>query len=82
MLQTFGNHAQGERLYAGDGFVSVLAVGHDAGQGGHLGEPAAIVFALDFNRERHGGNVPFGPAVQQGAAPDAVRVARRRSRRG
>ena len=55
MLQTFGNHAEGQRLNAGDGFVAILAVGHNAGQRGHFSEPAAIVFALDFDRERHDG---------------------------
>jgi hypothetical protein len=71
MLQTFGDYAEGERLYASDSFVSVLAVGHNAGQGRHLGEPAAVDFALDFNRERHQSNVPFGPLPNKaiGQAP-------------
>ena len=63
MLETFGNHAQGERLYPSDCFVTILTVGHNARQRRHLGEPAAVVFALDFDREGHVGNVPFGPAV-------------------
>lgn len=63
MLETFGNHSQGERLYTGDDFISILAIGHDASQCRNFGDPATVDFALDFNRERHWGNVPFGPAV-------------------
>lgn len=32
MLQTLGDHAEGKRLHASDGFGPVLAVGHDPGQ--------------------------------------------------
>jgi len=63
MLQPFGNHAKSERLHASGGFVTVLAIGHDTRQGGNFGHPAAIVFALNFNRERHSGDVPFRPGV-------------------
>ena len=63
MFETLGNHSQRERLHTGDSLVPVLTVGHDAGQGGYLGQPTAIDFAFDFNRERHSGNVAFGPAV-------------------
>ena len=63
MLQPFRNDAERERLYASDGFITILAIGHDARQSGYLGEPTAVVFALNFNRERHSGNVPSGPAV-------------------
>jgi hypothetical protein len=52
-----------------------LTIGHDASQRGHLGQPPAIVFPLDFNRERHWSNVPSGPAVQQSDGPDAGRAA-------
>ena len=30
MLQTFGDYAEGQGLHPSDGFVPVLAVGHDA----------------------------------------------------
>jgi hypothetical protein len=76
MLEALGDDAEGERLDASDRLVSVLTVGHNARQCRDFGQPAAIVLSLDFNRERHNGNVPSGPAVQQGAAPDAARVAR------
>jgi len=75
MLQTLGNHTEGECLNPSDRFVPVLAIGHHAGQGGDFGEPAAIVLFLNFYRERHVGNVPSGPAVQQGdgdATPSAA----------
>ena len=50
MLQTFGNHAKGERLDASDGFVAILPVGHDARQSRYLGEPATIILSLNFDR--------------------------------
>jgi hypothetical protein len=48
-----------------DGFVSILAVDHDPRQGRNVGKPAAVAFALDFDLERHGGNVPSGTAVHK-----------------
>lgn len=63
MLESLSDDAEGERLDASDRLVSVLPVGHDARQRRHFGQPAAVVFSLDFNRERHNGNVPSGPAV-------------------
>ena len=56
-------HAQGQCLHPRNGFVAILAVSQDAGQSWDFSEPPAILFALDLNRERHGGNVPSGPAV-------------------
>jgi hypothetical protein len=58
MFQTLGEHAEGQRLDSGDSLVPVLTIGQDAGQGGHLGQPAAVVFTFNFNCERHEGNVP------------------------
>jgi hypothetical protein len=69
MLQALGKHAEGKRLDASDGLVAVLTVGHHAGQGGHLGQPATVVFPLDFNRERHEGNVPSGLAANKAMDP-------------
>ncbi len=63
MLKTLGNDAQGQGLDSRDGFVTIHAIRQDAGESGYFGEPAAIVFALDLNGERHAGNVPPGPAV-------------------
>ncbi len=65
MLQALSNHSEGKRLDTGNCLVSVLTVGHDTGQGGDLGQPAAIVFPLNFNRERHEGNVPSGPLTRR-----------------
>ena len=73
VLQTLGNDSQGEGLYEGNGFVAVLAIGHHAWQIGYLGEPAAVVFTFDFDREGHLGNVPSGPAVSQGDGPKRPR---------
>ena len=63
MLKTLGDHAQGQCLNPGDGFVTILTVGQYAGQPRHFGEPPTIVFAFDLNGERHVGNVPSGLAV-------------------
>ena len=63
MLQALGNHSEGECLHASDSLVPILAINHDAGKGRYLGEPAAVDFSVNFNRERHVGNVPFGPTV-------------------
>ncbi|HXG72879.1 MAG TPA: ASCH domain-containing protein [Gemmatimonadaceae bacterium] len=63
-------------MNASDGLISVLTIGHDARQGGDLGQPAAVGFPLDFDRERHERNVPSGLLSKQGAAPGAARVAR------
>ena len=63
VLKAFGDHAQSKRLDARDSLISVLAIRHDARQGWYLGEPPTVIFLLDFNRERHRGNVPFGRAA-------------------
>jgi len=65
MLETFGDYAKGECLHTSDGFVPVLAICHDPRQGWHLSQPTPVVFSFDVDRERHVGNVPFGPAVSQ-----------------
>jgi len=60
MFEAFGNHAKRQRLHAGDSFITVGAVAHDAGQGWHLGKPATVVFAFDLNRKNHVDTVPSG----------------------
>jgi hypothetical protein len=83
MLETLGDDTEGERLDASDSLVSVLTVGHDARQRGHFGQPTAVVFSLDFNRERHSGNVPSGrpsnKAMDLTPCEPLSRPARRRS---
>ena len=65
-----------------------MTVRQDPGQSGHFSEPTAIVFALDLNGERHGGNVPSGQlsnkplqptsdAARFGLVAGAMRVRRR-----
>lgn len=73
MLQTFGNHAERERLDASDGFIAILPVRQDPGQGRHFGEPASIILSLNFDCERHAGNVPSGPLSNKATA-DQPRV--------
>ena len=63
MFEPLSDHSKSERLDAGNGLVPVLTVGHDAGQRGDFGQPTAVVFSLNFNRERHEVNVPSGLAV-------------------
>jgi len=53
MLKPLSNHAQRESLNLGHGFSAVSAVAEHAGQGRHLGEPAAILFAVKLNGEGH-----------------------------
>jgi hypothetical protein len=63
VFEALGNHAQSERLHAGDGFVAIGAVAHHSGQCRHFGQPPAIVFALKLNGKRHPCTVASGPAV-------------------
>jgi hypothetical protein len=54
MLEAFGNHSQRQGLHLGHGLAAVSPIAKHAGQGGHLGEPAAVVFPLKLDREGHG----------------------------
>jgi hypothetical protein len=49
LLDLVDDQALGQNLYSVDRFRSSRAIGHDAGQGGNVGEPSAIVFALDLD---------------------------------
>lgn len=72
VFEALSDHAQGKGLHAGDCFVAVGSVAHHAGQGRHLGEPAAVVLALDLDRKNHDRTVPSGPAVYQANGADGV----------
>lgn len=63
MLQAFGDHTEGQRLNAGDCFIPIDAVAQYARQSGHVGHPAAVVFAFQLDGERHGRTVASGPDV-------------------
>lgn len=54
MLEAFGNHPQGQGLDFGHCFTAVRTVAEHTRQRGHLGEPAAVVFPLKFDRKGHG----------------------------
>lgn len=43
MLKAFGNHSQCQGLHFGHGLAAVSPIAKHAGQGGLLGEPAAVV---------------------------------------
>lgn len=53
LLQPVGDDAQGHGFDLGFGVRPGGAVGHDAGEGRNLGDPAAIVFLLEFDCEVH-----------------------------
>lgn len=63
MFEAFGDHAERQGLHAGNGLVPVNAVAHDARQGRHLSQPAAVIFAFDLDRKNHDRTVLSGPAV-------------------
>ncbi len=63
MFQPLGDHSQRKRLNARDCLIPVGAVAQHARKRGDFGEPAAVVFALQLDGERHTRTVPFGPAV-------------------
>lgn len=53
MLEAFSNHPQSQGLYLGHGLAAVGTVAEHTGQCGHLGEPAAVVFLFQLDREGH-----------------------------
>ena len=63
VFEAFGDNSECERLNPRDGFVAVRAIAHHASQSGYFGEPAAVAFAVEFNRKRHAGTVTSGSAV-------------------
>lgn len=54
MLEAFGNHSQCQGLHFGHGLAAVGPIAKHAGQGRHLGEPAAVVLPFELDREGHG----------------------------
>ena len=60
MFEAFGDHTKRKGLHAGDCFVAVSAVAHDARQRRHFRQPAAVVFAFDLDRKNHSRTVPSG----------------------
>ena len=53
MFETIGEHAQGERLGLLDGLPPCRAVGKNAGKLSDFGDPATVVFPVDFDFEFH-----------------------------
>ena len=74
MLESLSNHAQRECLDAGDSLAAVRPIRHDAGQAWNLGQPTAIDFGLDFDRQRHQSNVASALAVSQATPSNWSRV--------
>ena len=65
MVKALSNDAESQRLDAGDGLVAIRSVRHHTRQAGNLGQPTAVDFRFNFDRERHQGNVASGLAVEQ-----------------
>jgi hypothetical protein len=72
MFEAFGDDAEGEGLNTGHGVVAVAAVAQDARQGRHFGQPPPVLFALEFDGERHAPNVPFGQQPNKRLHPAAA----------
>lgn len=70
MLEAVGDYAQRQCLDPGNRLVAVRAVAHDAGEGGYFRDPAAVLLALQFNRESHATNVPSGSAARGASRRD------------
>jgi hypothetical protein len=49
MVKAIGDHTQGKGLNSRDGLFASLPVYHDPGKIGYLGDPAPVVFTLDFD---------------------------------
>jgi len=47
--KAIGEDAEDESLDPGDGFIPGGTVGHGAGDDGNFGDPAAVLFAFDFD---------------------------------
>jgi hypothetical protein len=46
VLETLGDNAEGERLYASHGLITIPTGAQDAWEFRHLGDPAPVLFAL------------------------------------
>src|SRR3989442_1076810 len=68
VLQTLGEDTKRERLDTSDNLSAVLAVAHHSRETRYFRQPTAVVFAFDFDRKGHAGNVPSRPPVSQGEA--------------
>ena len=53
MLAAFGENAQGKGLYFGDGLSLIRAVAQHARKLGNLGNPPAILLAVQLDLESH-----------------------------
>lgn len=69
MLEAIGQHAERESLGVGNRLIARGAIGQDALEVGDLGDPAAILFAVDFDGEVH---ADWGEGLVAGRASDAL----------
>lgn len=62
MLDPIGDDLDGQLFRAADGLFARRAIGHDPGQFERLRNPAAILFAIEFNGKIHPSSIsPTGP---------------------
>ena len=74
VIEPFGEHSERERLDAGNGLVSGCAVAEYPGQLWDLGNPATVVFELEFDPETE----THGRTVARPASRCPTRVCSRR----
>ena len=63
VIEPFGKHPECESLDAGNGLITRCAVAKHTGKVRYLGNPATVVFELDFDSE----TVPHGRTVARQA---------------
>lgn len=59
MSYAISNCLNSQFLGATDGFLPRVAVSHDARQFENLGDPAAIIFTVQLNRQLHRASIPL-----------------------
>ena len=77
MFETLGDHPEGQRLHMSNGLIPSSAVAKDAGQVSNLGDPTAIVFTVELDREGQAHGMYSNTA---GALPNELRLFVARSR--
>jgi len=63
MFQSLRNHSECQGLHVGHCVIAALPVAHDAREIWHLGNPPAVRFVFDLDREDHVGTVTSEPAA-------------------
>ena len=64
-LEAIGNDAERWCLDANHRLITILPIAQNAGQSGHLGDPATVFLAFELDREGHVRNVPSLAGIHQ-----------------